>query len=496
MLECHSFPSVCRWQPNGRALKTIFNSLLRINEIGFIRHSKNYLLAEFVTRAMGFITIPIFTRLLLPEEYGILAIFASIISIFTVFMGVNFNGAVSRYYYEKNNDFASYLGSITLFLVFFNLLLILTTYFFRERLSSFFRIDSDLFLLAIVISSLNCFVFIFLSYLQASKNSRQYAAISLAQNLTIIILAIFWVYILDTNRYLGRIYAQLLITGIVFFYIGYNIILLSRFSIQWNHIRYALKFGIPLIPHVLSGFVLSMFDRVIINQIVGPSQTGLYSFAYNIGIIMNVVVMAMNKSWVPIFYEALENKALAKIQKIANYYSCVVFFAALFLIFFSREIVMLIADENYYTALSAVPIIVCGYVFVFLYTLFGNYAFYLKRTGLISINTVIAGTFNIVTNYLFIPRYGYIAAAWTTLASYALLFVLHYCNSKFLLKAPVIGILGIFRKLVIFLAAGVIYFLFSLFVENYPARLLVKLSCLAFLSFLLYRNYKKELTSQ
>jgi len=94
--------------------------LIGIENLEFISHSKNYLSAEIFTKALAFISVPIFTRLLLPNEYGILAIFSSIISIFTILLGFNIRGAVARYYYEKSNDFAEFLGSNLLFILLFN----------------------------------------------------------------------------------------------------------------------------------------------------------------------------------------------------------------------------------------------------------------------------------------------------------------------------------------------------------------------------------------
>ena len=102
---------------------------------------------------------------------------------------------------------------------------------------------------------------------------------------------------------MGRIYSQLVITFIFSILLIAYLIKRSKFNFEKKHLIYSLKYGIPLIPHALSGFILAQFDRIIINNLCGNYQAGLYSFAYNIGMIMNVIVLAMNKSWVPIFYK-------------------------------------------------------------------------------------------------------------------------------------------------------------------------------------------------
>ncbi len=84
---------------------------------------------------------------------------------------------------------------------------------------------------------------------------------------------------------------------------------------------------------------------------------------------MGIVVMAMTKVWIPIFCEKLANKDFKKIDNLAYNYSKYIFFTAIGLILFSKEIVSLMAGEKYHSALPIVPIIVIGYVGVFLYTI-------------------------------------------------------------------------------------------------------------------------------
>lgn len=402
--------------------------------IEFISHSKNYLSAEIFTKALAFISVPIFTRLLLPNEYGILAIFSSITSIFAILLGFNIRGAVARYYYEKSNDFAEFLGSNLLFILFFNFFAISLLYIFKDSIANFFVIIPYLFLIAILISAFTIPSNMYLACLQASKQSKKFSLISINKGILSLIISIIWVYLLKENRYYGKVYSSLLITAVFAVYMIYNLVKLSKFNFKLEHIKYSIKFGVPLIPHALSGFILTFFDRIIINQLTGSLNTGLYSFAYNVGMIMNIVVMAMTKAWVPIFYDNLANKDFKKIDNLAYNYSKYIYFTAIGLILFSKEIVSLMADEKYHSALPIVPIIVIGYVGVFLYTLYGSYSFYRKKTGLISLATLFAGGINIGLNYWLIPIYGYVAAAYTTLVSYFLLFLFHFLNVKYILK--------------------------------------------------------------
>jgi len=490
---------------NNKLGRIINNKFLNINEtikkstikifgkenIEFLSHSKNYFSAGLLTKALAFISVPIFTRLLLPSEYGILAVFSSIITIFTILLGLNIHGAVARYYYEKSNDFAEFISSNLIFIIFFNIIVILFIFLIKDLLANFFAIIPYLLIIGITISSLTIPLRLFLAYLQASKQSKKYSRISISKGLIALIVSIIWVYLLEENRYYGKVYSTLLITSIFAGYMIYNLTKISKLSFKPEHIKYSLKFGVPLIPHALSGFILTFFDRIIINQLTGSLNTGLYSFAYNVGMIMNIVVMAMNKSWVPLFYENLANNNYKKINDLAYNYSKYIYFSAIGLILFSREIVSIIADEKYHAALTVVPAIIIGYLGVFLYTLYGNYSFYRKKTGLISIATLSAGGINIGLNYWLIPIFGYIAAAYTTLVSYFLLFLFHFSTVKYVLKEKsIISISSVLSNFIWVILGSIIFIFTNQYISMLIISLLLKLLFILFISWLFFIRKK------
>jgi O-antigen/teichoic acid export membrane protein len=459
----------------------------------FISHSKNYLSATFFLKALGFISVPIYTRLMTPDDYGILAVFASAVTIITVFMGLNLRGGIKRYYFEKNDDFDRALGSNLIFITIFDLFLFGFLYLYRDLIASFFAIDGRLFFYASLISLLYVPFNIYLTYLQGIKNSKKYSFITISKQVLILITSITIMIYLDNKIYMGKIYSQIIFAGFLFIYVFYELTKISKFNLSKKYIKYTLAFGIPLIPHALSNFILSHFDRIIINQLTGSLDTGLYSFAYNVGMIMNVVVMASIKAWQPIFYEEFADNNLDKINRMAYNYSKYIYFSAIGLILFSKELVMILAEKSYYAALNLVPVIVLGYVCVFLYTLFFQYASYRKRTGLISLNTFIAGFVNIGLNYWLIPIFGYTAAAYTTFASYILLFVLHYSNARFVLKEDVISLRKLIPNFALVSVIGSIYMILNNYISSYWIMFSIKISVLSFsFYYFIFRDYLKN----
>lgn len=67
-------------------------------------HAKNYLTASVATKALGFISLPVLTRLLSPGGYGIFSVFLSYLGLPTIILSLNSYTSVGRYWYEKKAD--------------------------------------------------------------------------------------------------------------------------------------------------------------------------------------------------------------------------------------------------------------------------------------------------------------------------------------------------------------------------------------------------------
>jgi len=455
--------------------------IVGIENIDFLHHTRNYLSADFFLVGINFITIPILTRLLTPDAYGILAVFTALLSMATVMMGFNLHTGIKRYYFERPDSFPQALGTNLLFLAVCSLIILVGLSIHKSFLATFFNIDQQLFMQVIVVAFLTIPLQILLSYLQAVKNSKQNSMLSIIKTMSTLTLTIVLIMNLTENKYMGRIYSELAVCSCFFIYASYSLYRIGIFtSISKKYVTYTLGFALPLIPHTIAGFVLSYFDRIIIQQLSTTTNSGLYSFAYNVGMLMNIVVMSSAKAWQPIFLAEIKQGNYQKINSIAHTYSNYIYCAAIALILFSREIVMLLADHKYYDALNIVPIIVISYVFVFWHTLYFQYAAHRKKTALLSMNTIIAGVCNVALNYWLIPRYGYVMAAYNTLLSYLLLSSLHYLNARVVLRERVIPLGIILPRFLIVLLVFAVNALFLHQIEHYIVVFLLKMAMLTF----------------
>lgn len=468
-------------------------SRIGVDLLSFLSHSKNYISADFFQKGLVFLSIPIFTRILTPEEYGLLSIFTSLVTIFTVFTIVGGRGALVRYYHEVNYDFSRFIGSIILFYFIYLLIFGLSSSLCYESLAEFIKTPSKVVLYAIIVSIFLVFSSLYLSFLQAAKNSKRYSIISVSINSVILIASIIWMILLTKDKYFGRIYAQLAINGVFTIFFIYNLIKIANFNFKLGYVKDLLKFGVPLIPHALSGIILVYFDRIIINQLVGAEKTGLYSFAYNVGLILQIFILAMNRAWQPMFYEYYTKRKFKTISNIAQKYTHIVYYIAILLVLFAKEISAIMATKQYSESLPLIPIVILSYLFLYFYTIYSNYSFYHKKPGAISLATMLATIVNVVLNYLFIPVWGYVSAAYTTLFSYVLLFLFHYLLVKYYFKEKeLIKVSVLFRKFLwIALVIGFVLFEYS-YIQNIVLIYTIKILFLLIITLVFILPYLKS----
>lgn len=197
-----------------------------------------------------------------------------------------------------------------------------------------------------------------------------------------------------------------------------------------EYLLYALKISAPLVLHGIALNILSQSDLTMITWLADSSQAGLYSLIYNFSMIATVITTSLDGVWIPWFTEKLKLRQTDEINERVTDYINLMAIALIGVILISPEVVKILASRQYWDGISIIPPIVIANYLVFAYTLYVNIEHFYKRTIYITINTLIAASSNIILNYIFIPKFGYVAAAYTTVASYLLAFILHTNYAK------------------------------------------------------------------
>ena len=253
--------------------------------------------------------------------------------------------------------------------------------------------------------------------------------------------------------------------------------------------KYSLTFAIPLVPHYLSGLVLSSSDRIMIKHLVGESEAGLYNLASIIAICGTLINQAILQSFSPWISKKIKYNQIEDIHRPA--YAILVFIgmANLMIVLLSPEILQVFAPPDYYEAIWVMPPIVLSVMFMFMYNLFSCFEFYYEKKYYISTATMIGAGLNIILNYVFIRQFGYIAAGYTTLICYIAFVVMHYCFMKRISMEMLNG-MAIYNSKALILASLLYLFLGMLAVSSYRYPFF-RLSAILLIFFALYELKNK-----
>lgn len=198
--------------------------------------------------------------------------------------------------------------------------------------------------------------------------------------------------------------------------------------------KFALVFNIPLIPHYLSMTLLNQLDRIMIARMIGSSEAAIYSVAYTVAMMMNIITNAINHSFIPYTYKSIKENNYSGIRINSNFLLVLVGGVCLIAMAFGPEVIKLFATDEYYDAIWVIPPVAASVYFMFLYPLFANIEFYFEKTKLIMVASCLGSITNIILNYIFIDIFGYYAAGYTTLICYILFAFAHYVFYKKILK--------------------------------------------------------------
>lgn len=434
-----------------------------------IKASLCFLMCSFFQKGLSTITTPIFTRILTTEEYGQISVFNSWMSIIAPIVCLNlYSGVYSQglvKFEEDRKRYSSSLQGLCFTLTAIWGMIYLSGRNFWNNLLSLTTMQGIAMLVMIWASS----TFSFWSMNQRvdfkyKKLVLLTAAVSIVQPIVGITL------ILNsedkvTARILGIAAVQLV------FYFGTFItqMLQGKQFFSKRYWAYALKFNIPLLPHYLSIHLLSSSDRIMISKLVGDGQAGIYNLAHSVALIMTIFNTAMLQTIEPWIYRKLKENRTMDLAKVAYPTFVAVAIVNILLILFAPEIIAIFAPVEYQEAVWTIPGLALSVFFMFLYTFFATFEFYYEKTSYIASATVGGALLNIVLNYVFIKKFGYIVAGYTTLFSYVVFAVLHYYFCHRICKEYMDGVKPYNTKVILAISAGTLLIGLSiLLVFPYP----------------------------
>lgn len=412
-----------------------------------------FLICGVIQRGLSFITTPIFTRLMSSAEYGLYNVYISWHNIFAIFITLNLAaGVYLRGLVKYEEDRSSFSQSMYLLTAILAAGWCIVFVAFRRSITELTELPF-LYLVLIIVDAFACSFFQFWSAEQrVDYRYKKLVILTLASALTQTAVGIAAVR-LSKDKVMAR--ALVVVCSDVAFYAWLGVIPFLRkpMHIQTAYWRYGIRFNIPLIPHYLSQVVLNQSDRIMIKKYTDPSYAGLYSLAYSLASVSTIVNTAIINTLTPWMYKKIQNQEFEAIRRQSLLILSCVAAVNLLLILVAPELILLLGPEEYYPAVYVVPPVTASVFFIFLYSWFSVFEFYFEKTYLMTIASVAGAAANIVLNYVFIRRYGYLAAGYTTLFCYVLYVIGHYFFMRRICKKELSGLRVYDMKAILLLCA-------------------------------------------
>lgn len=388
-----------------------------------------YTVCNVLQKGVSLLTVPFFTRLLTTEQYGVYSIYISWFNILSIFTSLNlyygvFNKAMVKY--EDDRD--RYISSMQGLVILIESVTFVIYYFFKNQVNEALGLSSTLMYLMFVEMLFTPMVQFWTGRQRFEYKYRSVIGVSIFLMIANPVLGL--IFVLNTpfkteGRILGSVIVELVV-GLVLTIRQFG---RSRTFIEKKYWKYAVFFNLPLIPHYLSSMILNQGDRIVIEQLSGPTDVALYSVAYNIAILSQLFTNAISQAITPWLYSCLKDKKYDSVNKRLRPLMVIVASCTFLLMLFAPELIWIIGSEKYAVAVYTIPPIAASVFFIYLYNVYANFEFYYEKRIFITIASSIAAVLNIVLNYIFVPIYGYVAAGYTTLFCYFIYAFAHYIFS-------------------------------------------------------------------
>lgn len=389
-----------------------------------------YMVCNILQKGIAFIAVPLYTRILTTEQYGVYSVFLSWLQIFEIIatFGLSWDGymvGLTKYEQDRKRYTSSMQClSISLTATVFGLYLC-----FRRWIN----------VITGMTTMVSCLMFLLLFARTATsfwtirkRVEYKYVAvvtITLTSSILVPVLGVFSALHTERGEY-AIIGATVLVQGMI----GIVMIFINCYpQFTFFNKEYwgkALAFSGPLLPYYFSTVLLHSSDRILIQHLVGQSEAGIYSVAYSAAMVMQLFNSAVNSSMQPWLYKRMKDKSYYGVSKVINISLVLVAGLNLLLIALAPEAIAIMAPLEYRSAIWVVPPL-AGSVFVmFFYQYFVYVELYYEESKLTAKVSIGAAILNLVLNFALIPVIGYLAAGYTTLASYLVFAGVHYKMMK------------------------------------------------------------------
>lgn len=420
---------------------SLLNTLNNLRKTALLRNVGLYGFSTFLNSSIPFFMLPVLTRYLSPEEYGIVSMY----NIFTLFaiqlVHLNMISAYSRAYFAQDRfDHRLYLGTIIIAILCWWVVVSFVLWLLSGQLEILFSFPSSwiwavsFFTLA---QSLNVIT-------QTSWQVREkpfcYGVYVNSKTFIDAGFAILFVVIFSWG-WRGRIFS-ILLPLVVF--AGIGLIAMCKhdylkLSFDKKYLRHALSYGMPIVLHTIAGVVNISISRLFLTAMFGVAMAGIYSAGYQIGNSINLISIAFYQAFFPWAYRGLNENTEESKRKLA---SCIYIYAAFILTVsialgtLAPSLMVFFLGKKFATSSIYVIWIAVGYAFNGIATVLAISILHAEKTKYYGLITPFAAVLNAALNYILIKTLGPVGAAISSTITYFVILVITFIMAQKFLPLP------------------------------------------------------------
>tara|TARA_B100000902_G_C27321469_1_gene924918 strand:- start:2025 stop:3515 length:1491 start_codon:yes stop_codon:yes gene_type:complete len=414
-----------------------------------------YGFSSVIARVLNFLLVPLYTILFIPSEYAVVSEMYAYAAFLMVFGSFGMETAFFRFIETSKYKNLNIFGTAFIF-VFVNasILLFLGILFYTKIAAIIQHVNHpEYVLIFLFIISLDLISIIPFSLLRQRNQAFKFATIKTINiiiniffNIFFLIVCPFFIeqdilknfinYIYNPSISIGYVFISNLIASIVTLLIlipeiKYNI---SKpdFKILKNMIYYAWPIFIAGLAFMINESADKILIKYLLPKGIAMRELGIYSACYKLSIFMTLFVQAYRFAAEPFFFNQFKKPNSKKTYSLMlEVFVLVALLIFLFVTMYIDIIKLIIPNSLYHEGIVIIPIVLLANIFLGIYYNLSVWYKVTNQTKYAAIISLIGATITIVLNFLLIPKYGYIGAAWVTLICYTvMMFTSYYLGQK------------------------------------------------------------------
>ena len=371
-------------------MKLFSKRLATVFQSPFFRGSFTYLSGSVLNSALPLLVVPVLTRYLSPSDYGFVATASVLTQILVVFIGLNAYGLVARSHFDDDSaGLRKLVSTCVLLSLAMTALLLALSFLLGGPVARLTQFPAAWLPGVILIALATVFQGVYLGLVQARSEPLRYILIQTIGGVLNLGLSLLLVVQFSMD-WRGRMWAQILSLAAVALFCLHGLIFrlgLLRPTFHRSASRQLMAFGVPLIPHVIGGWVMTMAARLFLNNMASVSDTGLYGLAFNLTSPLALLLGAAHNAYIPVLYQYLSGKDGCDKVRLCRILLSVT--AALPILAFAcavavRWVLPWIVGPRFYGAAGFVAWMTLTYAVQGIYFIFGTFVVYSKRTSLMT----------------------------------------------------------------------------------------------------------------